>query len=157
MRDMLQLRRERVHALRVDGLDRGGVEPGWCRERDADVCVGANSHRWLARAVCPTTTRGDGRAEKRPFVHRFGKSLQEDGEIGEASVVTGRWSFWGRGRGVEGGGGDDLGVVRGPSGWGKVVFGYVRVERGHHVVQVCNVEARGAAGNVKSANMRATH
>ncbi len=49
VRDMLELRSERIHAQSVDGLDRGRVQAGRCRERDADVGVRAEGHRWPAR------------------------------------------------------------------------------------------------------------
>ena len=142
--DVLELRRERIHALSVDALDCRRVQAGGGRERNTDVRVRAEGHRRLACARAGSVRR-DRRTEERPLVHGFCERLEEDGEVREASVVGGRGHLGGCGWGVEGCGGDDLCCVWQVRGWWEIVLGDVRVQGREKVVQFCDVETRRTA------------
>lgn len=106
MRDVLELRRERVHALPVHSLERGRIEARWRRECNADVRARAEGHRRLS-SIRASIGR-DGRAEERPLMHGFCERLEEDGEVREVGVVATHGDLGGCWRGMEGCGGDDL-------------------------------------------------
>jgi hypothetical protein len=100
---------------RVDGGGLGGgegrrVEPGRRRKRERDVRRRAEGHgRFGWRGGGGGGWGGcDGGAEDGPFHHCPGEGLDEDGEVGEASVAACVGDVWWRRRWVEGTGRHEL-------------------------------------------------